>query len=559
MAATPVIEFDVPPPYDTLAIYGEKALAVHSPIDEAPARTNFYLTTWADLEGGEYLLRVVAVQASSWATSITQNNPRVFFYTKRDSGSQVALVHLPRGRQRIDILLSNLSLAPAECWVAFSLWRQDKLVYASEASSWVFDTVPVLDADVPDAGDRRLRLPVFSFLPNWKQGLNERVTYSTEVLSSETDSEQRRSLRVIPRRSIEATFLRQKTLRSRLDVFLSSIGKNQFLMPMWHEQYHLTETLGLTLVFPAGTLALREFRSLSLALVFGKDPGAYEILQVSAVNLGTDTIEFASAPAGTWGDGSRITPLRVARILESPTMGNITDAVATSTIRFQIDDAEPQWFDPAWNTDPYLFNFKINRALNVSIGYERPSAYSMQYEYGPIDVFDSEQKGRLTLRAGLTLRGRAQVLAFRKFIAMTRGRAVRFWLPTGTTDIYCVGETISGTTLDIKSIGFTDYFKTAQAFRMAIVITPKDGSFAPTYHEIESFEEVSGTVERLTLTEALPSISVGSIRAVSFLMAARFDQDAFELHHHVDDSAAVQTSVVFRTADDATPLELFPA
>lgn len=182
-AATPVFQFAVPAPYDTGAIYGEKALSVHSPINQAPARTNFVLTTWADLEGGEYLLRVVALQASSWATAVTYGNSRVFFYTKRDSGPQIAMVHLPRGRQRIDILLSNLSLVPAECWVAFSLWRQGKLVYASEASSWVMvaggDTAN--DEEVPSLGDKRLRMPVFSFLPNWKQGLDERISYSTEV------------------------------------------------------------------------------------------------------------------------------------------------------------------------------------------------------------------------------------------------------------------------------------------------------------------------------------------------------------------------------------------
>lgn len=553
MAAAPVFEFDVPPPYDTLAIYGEKALAVNDPIDEAPARTNFYLSRWAYLEGGEYLFRVVAVESSSWATSITQSNPRVFFYTKRNSGPQVALVHFNRGWQRIDILLSNLNLNPSECWVAFSLWRQDKLVYASNGDDWVFDTVPVPDSALPAPLDRRLSLPVFSFLPNWGTAVIERVTYATEVLPSEADTEQRRSLRIIPRRSFEASFLRQKQQRSRLDAFFSSIGSNQFLLPMWHEQYTLTATLGLTLVFPTDTLALREFRSLSLAIVFDKDPAVFEVLFIAEVNLGTDTIEFSDVPVGTWGAGARIMPLRVARLLEAPTLRNPTDAVGVSSARFQIDDAEPTWFDPAWGEQSHLFEFKLNRAVDIAVGYERPTAFVTQQESGPIDVFDDEQKSRLSIRAGMTLRGRAQLLAFRQFIAMTRGRAIRFWLPTHATDLYCTDTTISGTTIDIKSIGFTDYFKTEQAFRKVIAIELDDGT--SIYRTIESFEEISNSVERLTLDTALPSTSVSAVKRVSFLMPVRFDQDAFEFSHVVDESAVIQTAVIFRTSED---LELFP-
>lgn len=39
-------------------------------------------------------------------------------------------------------------------------------------------------------------------------------------------------------------------------------------------------------------------------------------------------------------------------------------------------------------------------------------------------------------------------------------------------------------------------------------------------------------------------------------MSVRFDQDSFELHHHVDESAAVQTSLVFKSTPGLTLADL---
>jgi hypothetical protein len=550
MPASPVFQLDVPAPHDTFFANGEKALSVSASFGTAAARTNYYLSRWADLEGGEYIMRVYAQESSSWATSVTEGNARVFFYTARGSGPHVATVHFPRGRQRIDILLANLSLSGGTAAIAFSLWRQGKLVYASEGSSWVFDTVPVNDSAIPNPGDYRLALPVFSIMPNWAQGVIERISYESEVLSSESDVEQRRSLRISPRRSFEASFDRHRAIRSRLDTFLIGIGRNRCLLPIWHEQVHLTASLGSTVTLT--DLAKREFTAGGLAIVTQNDPALYEVLSISTINTSTGVVTFSGAPSGSWPAGSKLIPLRIARVSARTEMSNLTDAVANATVAFDLDDTEGIWFSASWGASDRFFLFPFNRSSPISIGYERPTAFSLDNATGSVDVYDSDQKSRLTFRGSILLRSRGDVFDFRRYIEMTRGRCVAFWMPSHSMDLHLSGTSISGLTVDVKSTGLWDYLKTDQAFRKVLAIEFKNASTPTVYAEIESIEEINASTERVHLTASLSTIPVADIRRVSFLLPVRFDQDAFELNHLVDNCAAVQTSTVFRTVDGLT-------
>lgn len=559
MAVTPVYELAMPIEFTSFFLNDEKALSVHPTLSEAPARTTYYVSKWMPfLEGGEYLIRCVAEDASLWLSTQERDNSRSIYFTKRDSGPQEATIFLPRGRQRFDIVLTNVSdvANPASrCFLAFSLWKTGKLIYSSAGAGWVFGTEVIPDADVPALGDWRLDLPVFSVLPNWANPVIERLSYSTEVILSEIGVEQRRALRVQPRRSFEAVFARHDATRSRLQNFFVGVGKNQCLVPIWHEQYALPATLGPTLVFPADSVAKREFRSGGLCLAIGKNPAVYEVLIVNEVDYDSDTISFVAPPVSVWGVGDRLIPLRVARVLDVPSLSNPTDRVGLVPIRFTIDDSEPAPFSPSWGYCSPLFRFTINRGTDITVGYERVTAFVEDDDVGPIDVYDPEQRDRITIRAGMQLRGRDDVVAFKQFIDMARGRAIRFWMPTFTADMQAVA-TINGTVIDVRGAGFFDYLKSRQGFKAYLSIEYLDGR-ATLYREIDGFTKINDSTDRVFLKLEVSDSPIASIRRISFLLPVRFDHDAFELHHLVDDSAAVLTNFAVRSADtnEMEPIE----
>lgn len=559
MAVASVYELPVPTEFSTFFVSSEAALSVHSALSNAPARKTYYLSKWMPFfEGGEYLIRCVAEDASLWLSTQESNNSRSIHFTKRDSGPQETTIFLPRGRQRFDIILTNVSSvvnAASRCFLAFSIWKAGKLIYTSSAAGWVFDQTKIADADVPALGDWRLDLPVFTVLPNWANPVIERVAYSTEILPSEADIEQRRALRAQPRRSFEAAFARHDATRSRLDNFIVGLGKNLCLVPLWHEQYPLQGTLGSTLTFPTKTIEKREFRSGGLCLVMGKNPSNYEVLIVNEINFDTDTISFVTPPVKTWGVGDRITPLLLARILDNPSMDHPTDRVGLVSLRFTIDDSEPARFVPSWGYCSPVFRFRVDRGSDITIGYDRSTAFVDADEIGPVDVYDPEQRERVSLRAGMQLRGRDEVVAFRKFIDMARGRAIRFWMPTFIADMQAVAD-INSNHIDVRGAGFFDYLRSQQDFRNWITIEFSDGR-PPIYREIAGFAKLTDTIDRVSLKLDVALAEISAISRISFMLPVRFDQDGFEIQHLVDDCAAALTTIAVRTADlyEMEPIE----
>lgn len=398
--------------------------------------------------------------------------------------------------------------------------------------------------------DERRELPVFSLSPNWKSGVLETLSWLTDVLSSEQAVEMRRGVRRFPRRSFEANFLRQHTHRARLDNFLTGIGRGLLLMPMWHEQFNLKNgrTDGVV-EFPKGTLLHREFRLGDLVLLNAGDPDKYAVLTVAEVTLSTDSIRLqAYDNVGLWPAGSRITPLRRARVLDAMSQSAPADRVGMSAIRFQLQDVDAG-FTASWGYCAPLFRFKPNRAEPIEFTYDR-SAYLQDFDTGVVDSVDPGNRAQITQSMKLNLFGRADISSFRAFLYAARGKAVRFYVPTFTADIHPLAS-LSGLVFDARMNGASEYVRVPQEARKMIGIVFSDGR--PTiYRKIVNVEPVFGAIdqsaERYTLSAALPPIRLQDIDRVMYVVSSRFDMDTFELLHVTDNATAVKSAIVTRSS-----------
>lgn len=229
--STPAIGFSIPSSTVSAPfVNGEVAVS-----PGAGAASPTYLSKWFILDGGIYTIKlwgadIVTAYIGAEGTSIRR------IATATSALVEAGLFTHP-GKQRIDIaLLTTITDTP---YFVFSLWQGGKLVYASSAAGWVYSTTAIPDADVPYDGDVRKELPVWTVSPNWADSVTERLSWMTEVLPSETDSEQRRSLRIYPRRSVEASFLRKGVNAQRLDAFIAAIGRRSFMVPLWFEQLRI--------------------------------------------------------------------------------------------------------------------------------------------------------------------------------------------------------------------------------------------------------------------------------------------------------------------------------
>lgn len=546
MAVTPVYDLAVPAAYAPAFVNNERALSVAASINAAPARTTFYLSKWFDFVGGAYTLRCVADDASLWIASVSKDNGRIIHQTTPGQAVVDSTIFIPPGRHRIDITLTNLSTSASACYVAFSLFQDGQHVYSSSGDGWVFDTAPITDSAVPAIGDVRLSYPLFNVMPNWANPIVERVEFNTEILPSESDDEQRRSLRRFPRRSFEASFARHDLRRARLASFARGIGRDKFLMPLWHESFTIVSNLGLTVQFPTGTLWMREFVAGGLVWVNNGIQNVDELLTVLSVNLVTDVVTFTSAPTLSWPAGSKIMPVRVARMLDAPTMNNLTDRVGQMQMRFTLADSE-KWPDPSWGFCAPIFRFKINRAMPIDVAYERPTAFVLDNDIGQVENFDIAAVTRENASYNLMLRGRSNVVGFRQFIHEARGKAVRFWMPSQTQDVIPAGD-IAGMYFDVLDTGLSDYVRRKQQSQVMLGFVYKDRNRPVVYQRVDRIEK-NGQYDRVFFVKSIGAIALSDLERVMFVLPARFDQDAFEFQHHVNDSFVVTTSVLIRTSD----------
>lgn len=503
-----------------------------------------YLAKQFILQGGTYTVKLWGADiATLWVGQEMASNRRVAISRLSDAGATTAEFFAQQGVHRIGITLVALSAITP--YFAMAIYQQGRLVYASAAAGWVFDAAPIPDADLPSAGDPRLALPVWSVSPNWASGVTERLSYLTEVIPSETAVEQRRSLRRYPRRSIEADFLRKGPARQRIDSFLAGVGRRKFLVPLWMEQTRTPNIVspgGLVLNFPTGTLALREFAVGDVVLIGGRDPALYDVSTVASI-VG-DTMTLGVAPTMTWPTGSRITPLRVARFDDPPSVSNVTSAVGTAQARFELDEPDRS-IVPDWGYCAPLWRFKIDRSNAIDTGYER-NAYVFDVDTGRVEIVDPGDTTRVVVKANITLFGRQNLRAFRQFLAMARGKAVRFWFPSGTHDLEPVG-TIGGVTLDVQPVGYSAWLRVPQEARLMLAFTFTDGR--PTvYRKILDVSAQTG-FDRLTLDGALPTVERRFIDRVSYVLPVRFDQDTFELTHITSNAKAVRAAVVVRSSE----------
>jgi hypothetical protein len=565
--ASPAFQHELPPGLPYSAFTNGEQIINSSPVlgGESAGSSSTWFSRRLFLPSGQYTLKFLSDDAATVRIGSSLLASRVVAASTWDDGAINTDFFVMSGETRLDVLVHNLNVLSDTCFFVMTISRNGKLVYASNSQHWLFDAAPIADVDLLGDADPLSVTPVFTVLPNWKSGINERLSWLTDVLTSGTGVEQRRSLRAFPRRTFETEFMRRREWRARLDNFIAGIGRKPFYMPLWHEQYRVPNSFGVStggVALPADSLLDREFRVGDLVLVTNGDPEDYEVAEIAALDLVTGAITWAAALDRAWPKGTRIMPLRLARMLEDPEQRALTDSVGEVRVRFDLVEPDDLFADPteypdttalsapSWGHTSPLFQFKPNFATALTFTYERNDT-KLDNQVGPVHMTDLSNESRIGQRLTLLLRGRAAVFKYRRFIAKARGRALRFYMPTFTRDLEPIGD-LGGTYIECRPAGFARLVQTEQEARFMIGIVMRNGS--PTVYRTVTnvLEDDDGAVviaEQFHLNEALPVIALADVARIEWIVTSRFDQDTFELQHHVDDSAAVTAAVVTRSVN----------
>lgn len=389
-------------------------------------------------------------------------------------------------------------------------------------------------------------LPVFPFRPNWREGVTERLSFLTDVLTSSTGVEQRRINRQTPRRTIEADFLLSGPERAFYDLFINRLTGGEFLVPLYWELVTLRAPVvaGFTDRIEFDT-SYREIRA-GLYLLTGKDARVFEVVNVVGIDAGGVTLEEPATLA--WRKGANLIPLRRAVADDLGAMTYPSAGVGSVTIRFLL--TEPNIWNVGGAAPPtYLardmFLAEPNWVEALPVGYERAVA-RMDNNTGKVYQREKISRAIHTQAHRWFLKGRQRQAAFRDLIYRYKGRAGSFWLPTFRYDLTLTKgiANVSVKEIEVENLGWR-YAGGPASGRQFIAIKHDGGTIIRRVVRVKAGLTPATEIVVLDAPVGL-ALSTGQVRRISFADVARFDQDEFEITHHGPVDGLAECSASFR-------------
>ncbi|RWF33720.1 hypothetical protein [Mesorhizobium sp.] len=375
-------------------------------------------------------------------------------------------------------------------------------------------------------------------VPNWQNGVRDTYEFKTNVFTTRDGSEQRRSERVQPRRSIEAAILldgdRLRTFNDALH--LARDGK-VLVGDFSADSAILTETVadGGT-VLTVDRIPAWLTGSMTCALLTGR-----KSRQITIDFISGNQIVLTTGVQGAVGQGATLLPLVPASLGTSTTLSIYTTAIATSSIKLAVEpgtvvrEADPLPFDdgPTGETTQVfgpagLFYGRYVLLRKPNYVQQPQMAFNMAFETvdygrGVTKTFAPVPLVSRTLTATYMGMSHADVMAMLDVFIRARGRAGEIYVPTWGMDLPAI-KGMSGSNIRVAGTDFYNAYHSDPAHQ-AILIRKKDGTLVPK--EIAGWQIDSG--DTLIATETPIGATADEIELISWMFVARFASDTFTI------------------------------
>jgi hypothetical protein len=409
---------------------------------------------------------------------------------------------------------------------------------ANVDARWLFDWVTTADATVRITGSR---ITGWAWLPDWSNGVIERLEWKTDVLGSYDGREQRRALRLAPRKTFEFEFFVSGRERRYAEAAIWGWGSRSWALPIWPDGQRLTSAAVIGTYTVAIETTSRDFQADAFAMLH-RDSRNFEVVEIESVSPGALTLK---RPLGvTWPAGlTTIYPARTARLADRVTLPRWTGTDAGARVSFDITD--PIDYTASGGATTYRGLPVITRQPNWSEPFEE----ELQRKLAEIDnltgrrVFEDESGlPALLQRMRWTLTSRAEQDAVRQLLYAMRGRHAAAWVPSFASDVTIVAAIfLADTAIDIEHQDYAKFIA-QQTGRRDIRIETTTG--AVYYRRILSSSEINSTTERLTIDTALGvTLQLSDIALVSFMALMRNESDAAEIAYWTGDVADIAIAV----------------
>ncbi|MDE4924371.1 hypothetical protein PQH03_06990 [Ralstonia insidiosa] len=373
------------------------------------------------------------------------------------------------------------------------------------------------------------RISAWALTPDWAQPVVERLEFKTDIMTAWSGAEQRRALRVSPRRIFEFDVQAWQQDRRFVEAVLFAWSARVWALPVWPDGQKLAVDLlsGATAI-PCDTVN-RDFVAGGLAALV-RDAAHYEVVQIDTVSA--TSIGLKNPLAGKWPTGSKLYPARSARLTGYPKISRDNAEYATIKPSFVIVDA-CDW--PVASGFPMYRSYPVletapDEGPGSESTYER-EAVTLDNETGAITVDDHAGIGFTNQSHAWFMQGRTTRSAFRSLLYLLKGRRGVIWVPTYQADMILAAATTAGQpSIDIEMTGASLYLS-GQRNRRDIRVELLDGRLF--YRRITGATALDANTERVTLDSSLGiNLAPAQVRKISYMAPSRLNSDSIEIQHH---------------------------
>ncbi len=401
-----------------------------------------------------------------------------------------------------------------------------------------------LESYVPALKLTGVRILAWFPRPNWGTPLTERWEWLTNVITSRNLKEQRIKLREEPRRQLEfALLVKNNKERQRVENLLYAWQSRVFGLPIWTDQQAIGSDLTIgDLIIPCDTFS-RDYHVGGLVGLFNEvDFEIATILQMNPTN-----IHLTTPLANSWGVGTKVVPLRTARMSSKQNFTRHTDSVLGMTVQFRLDEGDNRI--PKAETADYrsysVLEVKPNWAEQMSSEYSRDLTM-IDFMVGKVLGDDTSNTVSITHTYHWLASSRQEIDTLRAFLFARFGKLIPIWIPTFAKDLVVTSLIASSSTvMFVENVTYTRNVANGVQ-RRDVRIQLVNGTVF--YRRILSSSEV-GDKERLVFDTALGVlVNVSDIHSVSYMSLCRLEADSIEASWKTD--SVMTVSAMVRTLRD---------
>lgn len=354
-------------------------------------------------------------------------------------------------------------------------------------------------------------------------------------------------MRLSPRRMVEFDFNSYKQERTLFDLCMTQGGGSDWLLPLWWDGGSLSASFSEGAPAVGIDTANTEFTNGSQVLIYG-DPFTYDVLTISAMS--PTTLSFVEVTSKPWPKGTRVLPLRPARLTDQPSIQKKNSSVAAGTIRFQMtqnnDYAASFGATGAYNNVPVLL-YGGNERDDVNFSWQRLMT-DFDDTISTVLRTDTAGIGFTTQEVSNYIQGRAAHAQFRSLLYALAGQMNTVYLPTFNDDFELQADTPGGT-MDVKMCGYSQ-FGWLTTGRTDLMIRMKDGTYF--FANIAGSEIIDADTERLHLSVSNfgRSITPATVSQICFISRARLAADNVDILHQTDSFGVSESVLTFRSTPE---------